>query len=122
MPGHRHLPAILASAALFGADDVHAELGGRLSTPPAQAGFQTSLRAQAVGGAPGYRVQEVAGNDGLIVREYADAGGTVFAVSWQGPVKPDLHMLLGRHFGRLHRATPAGTGPLHVRDPDLVLY
>ncbi len=32
------------------------------------------------------------------VHEFADAGGTVFAVSWSGPIKPDLKQLLGRHF------------------------
>jgi hypothetical protein len=33
------------------------------------------------------------------VHEFVDATGTVFAVSWSGPFKPDLQRLLGRHFG-----------------------
>ena len=33
-----------------------------------------------------------------VVHEYADASGTVFAVSWSGPFKPDLGELLGTHF------------------------
>lgn len=38
---------------------------------------------------------------GTVVHEYADASGQVFAVSWAGPFKPDLKLLLGRHFDRL---------------------
>ena len=38
-----------------------------------------------------------------LVHEFADAGGTVFAVSWSGPFKPDLKQLLGRHFDEFQK-------------------
>lgn len=39
---------------------------------------------------------------GTVVHEYADASGTVFAVSWSGARKPDLKQLLGTsHFNSL---------------------
>ena len=50
---------------------------------------------------------------GTVVHEFVDATGSVFAVTWSGPFKPDLKTLLGRHFGALaagaRRSTPNGT-------------
>ncbi|MEI8325132.1 MAG: DUF2844 domain-containing protein [Betaproteobacteria bacterium] len=45
-----------------------------------------------------FRVHEVTLETGTTVREYADAAGIVFAVSWNGPVLPDLNELLGGYF------------------------
>ena len=42
------------------------------------------------------------------MREYVNAEGVVFAVSWKGPVLPDLGALLGSY---------AGTLQSHVKDP-----
>lgn len=36
--------------------------------------------------------------NGTLVQEYATPAGLVFAVSWQGPVLPDLSLLLGEFF------------------------
>ncbi|MDE2604663.1 MAG: DUF2844 domain-containing protein [Burkholderiales bacterium] len=47
---------------------------------------------------------------GTVVHEYADASGQVFAVSWAGPFKPDLKLLLGRHFDRLATGAAAQRG------------
>ena len=44
------------------------------------------------------------------VHEFADATGTVFAVSWAGPFKPDLKALLGRHFAELKNGEGERTG------------
>jgi hypothetical protein len=35
------------------------------------------------------------------VKEYSNADGTVFAVSWQGPGRPDLRQLLGPRFNTM---------------------
>ena len=35
---------------------------------------------------------------GLVLKEFANAEGLVFAVSWRGPVVPDLSPLLGAYF------------------------
>ena len=39
--------------------------------------------------------------NGGAVHEFANAAGQIFAVSWQGPGKPDLRKLLGVHFAAL---------------------
>lgn len=45
-----------------------------------------------------YTLHEVQLENGTNVREYATSAGLVFAVSWRGPVLPDLNALLGSHF------------------------
>lgn len=42
---------------------------------------------------------------GTVVREFSNSMGVVFAVSWQGPVLPDLTELLGGHFKTFKTAT-----------------
>jgi hypothetical protein len=44
---------------------------------------------------PGATIQTLTLNTGTIVREYLSAAGVVFAVSWEGPVLPQLKQLLG---------------------------
>ena len=44
------------------------------------------------------------------VHEFVDATGTVFAVSWSGPFKPDLQRLLGRHFSAYQKGEGQRTG------------
>ena len=73
---------------------------------------------------PGHQVHESTLNSGTRVREYTDASGVVFAVTWQGPIQPNLRVLLGSHFQRL---VDAGQQPHHdhrrltVRDRQLVI-
>lgn len=44
---------------------------------------------------PGTTIQTLTLNTGTIVREYLSTAGVVFAVSWDGPVLPQLKQLLG---------------------------
>lgn len=46
----------------------------------------------------------------LIVNEYVTRAGQVFAVTWHGPVPPNLRQLLGDYFGRVQSAA-AGPRP-----------
>ncbi|MBC7620502.1 MAG: DUF2844 domain-containing protein [Candidatus Saccharibacteria bacterium] len=46
-----------------------------------------------------YTVHEAQLETGTVVREYASASGQVFAVTWRGPVLPDLNQWLGGYFG-----------------------
>lgn len=59
------------------------------------------------------------------VHEFTDANGTVFAVSWSGPFKPDLKMLLGRHFDAFKQAEgsrgAANRARLRVDTTDMVV-
>jgi hypothetical protein len=44
---------------------------------------------------------------GLVLKEFANAEGLVFAVSWRGPVVPDLPPLLGAYFPMFKQAQEA---------------
>lgn len=45
------------------------------------------------------------------VREFLNQDGAVFAVSWSGPVLPDLQQLLGPHFAEYSSALAALAHP-----------
>jgi hypothetical protein len=44
---------------------------------------------------------------GTVVHEYVSRAGQVFAVSWHGPLPPDLSQLLGSYFARFTGAASA---------------
>jgi hypothetical protein len=58
-----------------------------------------------------YEMQEVSTDTGVQVREYLNRDGMVFAVSWTGPVLPDLQRLLGTHFAAYTTALAALNHP-----------
>ncbi|WP_025601207.1 DUF2844 domain-containing protein [Burkholderia sp. WSM2230] len=93
----------------------HAALGG---APSAGAASQAWLRSAAAVAAPiasaSYRVHEARDADGVTIREYALPSNVVFAVAWQGPVRPDMNALLGNYF---HRAASAGAGKARGTGP-----
>lgn len=47
----------------------------------------------------GYDIGEIDAAGDLRVREFVGRDGTVFALSWSGPVPPNLDRLLGQSFG-----------------------
>jgi hypothetical protein len=62
-----------------------------------------------------YTVREANGADGVTIREYVLPANVVFAVTWQGPVRPDMSALLGSYFPNFATAGEGrarGTGPL----------
>ena len=79
----------------------------------------------AVQSAGGYEVREITTPAGVHIREYLTAGGTVFALSWQGPVRPDLRQMLGGYYARYAEAVAAphvgGHRHLAVEQPGLVV-
>jgi len=78
--------------------------------------------------AASHSVHEIHIPGGTLVREYVTQGGTVFGVTWRGPFRPDLRLLLGSHFDRFQQAAQAikrqrpGHGPLAISTPDLVVH
>lgn len=54
----------------------------------------------------GYDVQQITLPSGTLVREYV-AAGKVFAVSWRGPVIPDLRRVLSTYFAQYEAAAAA---------------
>jgi len=73
----------------------------------------------------GYSVHEMTADNGVAVNEYVSAAGKVFAVSWKGPVIPDLTQLLGSYFPEFQTSVRAGKvrnrRSAVVRNPDLVV-
>ncbi|MGF6768991.1 hypothetical protein P3T18_001461 [Paraburkholderia sp. GAS199] len=95
----------------------HAALGGAPGTGPAAS--QTWLRAlppaQTSAVSTPYTMREVQGSDGVTVHEYVLRNNVVFAVTWQGPVRPDMSVLLGSYlpnFVSAGQARARGTGPM----------
>lgn len=118
-------------AALIGAP-AHAGLGRPLSdaardgTPVVQAQRQAAQAASTAGAAAAtVRSQTIETPQGATVTEYADAGGTVFAITWKGPFKPDLQQLLGDYFGPYLQAAevqPQQLNQSRVHGADVVVH
>ncbi|WP_109483183.1 DUF2844 domain-containing protein [Paraburkholderia sp. C35] len=103
----------------------HATLG---AAPSAGTTTQpTVLRAAVASGATTassqpYSVHVAQTSDGVTVREYATTANVVFAVTWQGPTRPDMRALLGSYFPNFVNAgerKARGTGPLIGSEGDL---
>lgn len=93
------------------------------SAPRVSSSGVKSLRATQPGAAS-YSVHESVTGDGVTVREYTLASNVVFAVTWQGPIRPDMSALLGSYFPNLiaaGEARPHGTGPMIERNGELVI-
>ena len=73
----------------------HAALGGAAETFDTQA---STLVAGVSAAGTAYLVRNTLLATGTRVSEYVSAGGVVFAVTWDGPMLPDLKVLLGKHF------------------------
>ncbi len=72
----------------------------------------------------GYRLHEMQLPSGTRLREFVDAEGTVFAVAWTGPSKPDLRQALGKYFDvyiAAAKARRAVRSPLRIRGPGFAM-
>ncbi len=54
-----------------------------------------------------YDIHEITAASDMRVSEFLNREGIVFAVTWSGPVVPDLQRLLGAHFATYSRALAA---------------
>ncbi len=68
----------------------------------------------ASGAAAAVSMQTVQTPQGVTITEYANAAGTVFALTWKGPFKPDLQQLLGSYFAPYVKAANAQTQQLNL--------
>jgi hypothetical protein len=109
-------------ALLLGAAPASAALGGDAESVAAD---QTQLRAsRRILQATRHTMHELELPTGTKVREYLDQGGKVFAVTWQGPFRPNLRQLLGEHYETyLAAAGPRlSRGPVNLRLPGLIIH
>jgi len=103
----------------------HATLGGAPSTGTSSS--RTMLRATPQSAAASntgaasttstaaYSVRESRDANGVTIREYVLPSNVVFAVTWEGPIRPDMTALLGSYFPSYVSAGESrarGTGPL----------
>jgi Protein of unknown function (DUF2844) len=104
--------------------EARGSLGGDMTSVLEDAGelhgvAQASLLQQV-------EIQEIESDNGMRIREFLNRAGIVFAVTWAGPVAPDLQQLLGPQFAA-YTAALAGRPRLglqrfvRVATPDLVV-
>jgi hypothetical protein len=101
----------------------HAALGDKAASVQSD---QRNMRAAARGmqSHDQYKVHEMQGEAGTIVREYESPEGVIFAVAWEGPVKPDLKQLFGKYYDQYRdagRTASAGHRHSTVRQSNLVV-
>jgi hypothetical protein len=87
---------LMAGINLLRVGSAHAALGGDAASVLAD-GIASKGTVNAVIRQQ-YDIEEFTADTGVQVREYLNRDGVVFAVSWTGPVLPDLERLLGTHF------------------------
>ncbi|CAB3719459.1 hypothetical protein LMG24238_04754 [Paraburkholderia sediminicola] len=111
----RFVKIALAAAALLPLAS-YAALGGAPGTDPApQMRLRSATSNSSSAAVAAYTVRESRDADGVTIREYVLPANIVFAVTWQGPVRPDMAALLGSYFSSFASAGQAharGTGPL----------
>ncbi len=103
-----------------------AGLGGNSESVQADGTYLKAEVKAATFGA-GYSVQELQLSSGTVVREYVAPNGTVFGVSWHGPMMPNLKQIFGTYFqqyvtaSRLARHNAGTRRHFQIVQPDLVV-
>lgn len=100
-----------------------AALGGDMESVDEDQGNLNASEQITVSG-ESYTVYELSIATGTVVREYLSLDGKVFAVTWKGPLLPDLRQILGSYFKQYSESASSKHGDhghLVVRDPDLVV-
>lgn len=120
----RSLLALAATVCCVVSHLTHAALGESVSTVSTDQIKMVAARQEKAGSS--YTVQEMTLPSTTVVREYV-AGGKVFAVTWRGPVTPNIRQLLGSYVDQAvsgtkdFRATHGGgIGPVSVTSGDFV--
>ncbi|HEX4025670.1 MAG TPA: DUF2844 domain-containing protein [Steroidobacteraceae bacterium] len=119
------LAGLALGMALTAAPPARAALGGNADSVGADStALQGQLRSTSL---VQYDVESIT-SGALVVHEYLTLAGQVFAVTWAGPVPPNLQQLLGSYFGEFqsaalaaHRANPGMRRQLDISQSDLVV-
>jgi len=116
------LPPCAVLALLLGSSPAWAALGGdATSVGTGQTHLLASARLQRAGT---HTVHELQAATGTKVREYVGSDNKVFAVSWQGPFRPNLRELLGEYYDTYLKAAKnrVARGPVNIEVPGLVIH
>jgi hypothetical protein len=101
-------------AALGGAPNSSSSSPTMLRATPKSAAAASTGAASTAATAP-YSVRESLDADGVTIREYVLPSNVVFAVTWEGPIRPDMKALLGSYFPNYVNAGESrvrGPGPM----------
>jgi len=129
------LGAMLAGPALAALGQAPAALPGSItaprslqqSMPSASAGGTAAASGSVSGSGPAasrvpYTLLESLDSSGATVHQYVNTSGIVFAVTWNGPARPDLALLLGASpYSDMVAAGGRRRGPVQVEQSDLVI-
>lgn len=117
------LIGVLVLGLVVACEPAWAALGGDMeSVDTDQGALNASEQISAT--TESYTVYELQTTAGVVVREYLSLDGSVFAVSWHGPLLPNLRQILGGYFAQYTEAAQrqsGGHGHLAIRLPDLVV-
>jgi uncharacterized protein DUF2844 len=86
---------------------------------------QTLYASPRVATRAAFTVHELQTPTGTVIREFVAPSGVVFAVSWRGPFKPSMSLLLGQYFAEYAHAprSPGSTrSRLIVEQPNLIVH
>ncbi|MDD5335722.1 MAG: DUF2844 domain-containing protein [Rhodoferax sp.] len=117
---------LLGLALASGVEESRAALG-QAPTPAAAPPGARRLAATPAAQPGLYVLHEAVLENGTRVREYATPSGVVFAVTWRGPVLPDLSALLGDYFSTFKAETDSARligkrgSPVQLERADLVV-
>lgn len=70
----------------------------RAATPQSAPASASSQPAGGLVSAAPYSVRQSIDANGVTIREYVLSANVVFAVTWDGPVRPNMRALLGSYF------------------------
>ena len=87
----------------------------RAATPQSGPASASSQPAGGLLSAAPYSVRQSVDANGVTIREYVLSANVVFAVTWDGPVRPNMRALLGSYFTNYVAAGQTGvrgSGPL----------
>jgi hypothetical protein len=118
------LCAVSLSVALLLPEPAAAHLGGGAdSVDVDRQAFHAQLRSVPM---QQYNLHEIRTQSGTLLHEYETRDGTIFAVTWQGPLPPDLQQLFGSYYSRYQAAASAQHRPgmhrqLNIAGPELVV-
>ncbi|TDY25573.1 uncharacterized protein DUF2844 [Paraburkholderia sp. BL6665CI2N2] len=100
----------------------YAALGGPPGVRPAsQSVLRSAAALNTTAAVTPYTMRASYGADGVTVHEYVLPSNVVFAVTWQGPVRPDMNALLGSYFPNFTSAAAErarGVGPMIEHNGD----
>ncbi len=103
------LPGLLSLAFAWLASPASASLGGDTASVSADS---VQLRGQLVSTSMlQYDRHDITTGPDAVVHEYLSRAGKIFAVSWQGPLPPDLRQLFGSYFEPFRSAAVAQSRP-----------